>query len=788
MLKLKSLMSLATSVALTFAGLVGFASPVSATVAESYDFNTAGALATNFDVTLGAGSTSLNYSQTTTGGIANSGAINAPSSLSAVFASKNSYSKGSVGSKYTFSSFLQSIGNSGYSGMGFSATPSSASGYPYRPNDALGISVHGGGFVFHVRGQDYNGSWSSGGSNITAVKTSSVSDLLNNGSVDDWYKVFFIVEIKSSTTFDITVEVWSANGTTGELRSASADAIFAMRSVTNADISGANTLKSYINFSGDRVRYFDNFAVELAGNASVIAAGAPVVLTNPSSLIGSQITFNGEVTSENGSSVTERGFVYGLSPNPTVSDTKVVDGTGSGTFTETTANLAAGTYYVRAFATNGTGTSYGSEESISIVAAPTITWNPSTTSVYRSANTLTPSPLASSNSAGAITYSVQSAGSTGCTVNSATGVISFTAAGDCVVRATVASSSPYSAGNLDKTFTVLANTAPGAPTNVTASAGNAKATITWSAPSSNGGSNVSSYTVTAAPGGATCDATASATTCEVVGLTNGTTYTFSVTATNSTGVSSQSPSSAGVTPVAPVQAPSGAAPVVPQPVPTPVTQVSNIQLEPGKTLGSSKIKLKLSGAQSEATDTDIQIKLFDFNGKLIRTITVPITGSAETVEVVLPLKLGEFLVEAATVNEAGGMSKPVSPVMPILQKSFFSTVSKNNGPSLVGQKIASPIRFAANSSKLSETYKKALVDLANRLKEKNPRLAITGFAAEAGASLSFEKKLASERAKSVARFLRSQGLSNVLYFAGFGAVNEKQNQVNFRKAELRQLK
>src|SRR5204863_84247 len=46
-------------------------------------------------------------------------------------------------------------------------------------------------------------------------------------------------------------------------------------------------------------------------------------------------------------------------------------------------------------------------------------------------------------------------------------------------------------------------TVPGAPTNVTAVAGNGQATVSWTPPSSNGGSAINSYTATALPGGAT---------------------------------------------------------------------------------------------------------------------------------------------------------------------------------------------------------------------------------------------------------------------------------------------
>jgi uncharacterized protein (TIGR02145 family) len=84
----------------------------------------------------------------------------------------------------------------------------------------------------------------------------------------------------------------------------------------------------------------------------------------------------GNITSENGASVTERGVCWSTSANPTIADNKTTEGTGTGSFSSALAGLSGGTtYYVRAFATNSGGTGYGNEISFTTLppTAPVLT-------------------------------------------------------------------------------------------------------------------------------------------------------------------------------------------------------------------------------------------------------------------------------------------------------------------------------------------------------------------------------------------------------------------------------
>jgi uncharacterized protein (TIGR02145 family) len=97
---------------------------------------------------------------------------------------------------------------------------------------------------------------------------------------------------------------------------------------------------------------------------TVLSCSKPTVTTlSISSITSTTVSLGGNVTSDGGASVTSRGIVWSINPNPTISlSTKTNDGTGTGSFNSIATNLIPNTtYYVKAYATNIGGTSYGSE-------------------------------------------------------------------------------------------------------------------------------------------------------------------------------------------------------------------------------------------------------------------------------------------------------------------------------------------------------------------------------------------------------------------------------------------
>jgi hypothetical protein len=118
--------------------------------------------------------------------------------------------------------------------------------------------------------------------------------------------------------------------------------------------------------------YFRAYAINAVGTTyssqatcSTLAL-APVLTTiDLSSVTSTTASSGGNITSDGGSAITARGVAWSTTSLPTVSlSTKTMDGPGTGSFTSSITGLNPGTnYYIRAYATNSVGITYGNEVS-----------------------------------------------------------------------------------------------------------------------------------------------------------------------------------------------------------------------------------------------------------------------------------------------------------------------------------------------------------------------------------------------------------------------------------------
>lgn len=116
----------------------------------------------------------------------------------------------------------------------------------------------------------------------------------------------------------------------------------------------------------------------------------------------------------------------------------------------------------------------------------------------------------------------------------------------------VAAETEWGIGEYSEPITATPFTTPGAPTSVAGTGADSSVSLSWSAPSSNGGSAVTDYLIEYASGGSYStflDGQSSNTSTSVTGLTNGTAYTFRVSAINAAGTGLASTASSGLTPL-----------------------------------------------------------------------------------------------------------------------------------------------------------------------------------------------------------------------------------------------
>ena len=323
---------------LTLAFVAMFLGAAKAQVQQLVDFNNTSNLTTLFNP-----DSSPEFTNIADQGIGNTGSIDVPLGSQDIWTTKAGYSVSGEGDVYTLSAFFKIKENDGYGGLGFSPDAANEPDPLGSPVFGLGMAFHGGGGMFV--------------NNQVLTDVSWPPDLV----LGNWYKMILKVTAMGSNTYDMDFQIWNsdANGTLGTMKTEQV-----LNGVVNTEVGTASILHVYFSAAGSRMEKIDNFYINLEGGAVIVEPGAPVVLTNGvSAILTSSATCGGNVTDDQGSAVTARGVCWSTTTGPTIAlSTKTSDGTGTGTFVSSVTGLTPNTtYYVRAFATNGVGTSYGAE-------------------------------------------------------------------------------------------------------------------------------------------------------------------------------------------------------------------------------------------------------------------------------------------------------------------------------------------------------------------------------------------------------------------------------------------
>ncbi len=376
------------------------------------------------------------------------------------------------------------------------------------------------------------------------------------------------------------------------------------------------------------------------GTASSSATATPATTPGTPTGLGAT-TGNGSLAlswtapaSNGGAAITS----YTITYNSGGDDTSV---TGiSGTSTTLTGLSNGTTYTIRVAALNSQGTSTLSS---SVTGTPsTVPGAPTGLTATSGANSVALSWTAPASNGGAsitsytVSYSstegsesVSSIVGTSTTITGLTNGTSYTF--------TVAAVNTNGGGSSSDSATSTPSTTPGAPTELTATKGNASVDLSWTAPLSDGGANITSYTVSYTWSGGSGSKTAiSGTSTTVTDLTNGTLYSFTVAAVNTKGTGTSS----------------GSATATPSTVPGAPSSLT-------ATAGNGSISLSWSAPDSNggATITSYTVEYTSTEGN----VTVDsISGTSTTISSLTNSTSYTFTVAAVNTNGTGTASSSVT--------------------------------------------------------------------------------------------------------------------------------
>lgn len=440
-------------------------------------------------------------------------------------------------------------------------------------------------------------------------------------------------------------------------------------------------------------------------------------------------------------------------------------------------------------------------------ATPTLTWTPSR-ALFLTASPTALSSQASSTSAGAISYSVSNAGITHCAVDSTTGAISFTTLGNCEITATSAATSLFSSGAIAVTFTVsrtpqsitLQSTTPSITTGGSASLSSTgflgTGARTYSLTSGSNCTLVGTRISTRAAG--TCIIAVSIAQDDLYAIASDT-LTIAVndppappsgggasSGSSESNASNTSPNSSSTAnrPNGPAQLDQGSATVLMNAGSEATTAGNGTSV--GKRLGLPPapvtMKVEPIAGQNRARVTAFLPKrsgpdeilrtvvvVRDQQGKIVSRVSISVTNSDSTVSVDVPYSAAGYTVSVYNVNNLGVSAGGLA-TSPLVNASTITQRSAAGTPTLFGTIVSTPIYFAGGSAALDNSDRQQLRKVAVQAKTSGQRLFVTGFARLGGSDASTLESISTERARSVASYLASQGVQVWIRYYGAGSL------------------
>ena len=318
---------------------------------------------------------------------------------------------------------------------------------------------------------------------------------------------------------------------------------------------------------------------------------------------------------------------------------------------------------------------------------------------------------------------------------------------------------------------------PGAPTIASVTRSGTSATVTWTAPASDGGRAITSYSIKAistldAKDSLLCSSTSL--TCTVQGLAMSSAYNFTAKAYNTVGEGSTSATFFSQA-FSAVPAVWGA-----------VSDRSGERVLAGLPPAPGRVKVLASGSKSNVTATAPKtsipithaiITVAGTKGRVLLRLKVAVDKSNPETSVTIPYSSSKIKVAVQFANAFG-----VSPMAttgwkptPTVLRQTDAAANVMRGVTAVrmvpvGKVIGEPVYFIGASSALSATGKRALASIAAEAKREGGIINVTGYARKSPTtSNAFIKKVSEQRALVVANYLATLGVQQWVRWQGVGA-------------------